>query len=175
MSLFTLLIAVGKELLPFLKESLLEGQTFRTWLKGNWLTFAWLVNTLALTLMIAHLSDLVIKARANEHKVTKQWEQVLPPLHTVLLDYKRLRRENASLQTQVNALNNKQAQYEKWMTTCGVNYQDAGQCPVRAAEKPAVVPPRPKPIRQQLVRPRQENPAVIDNIRDLLTDPSKDK
>lgn len=149
MSIFALIMTIVKELMPFLKESLLEGQTFKAWLKTNWLTFAWLVNTLIMTLMIAHLADTLHLSRISEQKARQEVQVIKRPAEQLVVLYKGLKVENTRLTQEINTLrsDNQQrdlliAQYEDWMKGCGVNLE-TGQC--RVVRTPIVKPTsRPK-------------------------------
>jgi hypothetical protein len=149
MSIFALIMTIVKELMPFLKESLLEGQTFRAWVKTNWLTFAWLVNALIMTLMIAHLADTLHLTRVSEQKARQEVQSIKQPAEKLVVLYKGLKAENARLAQDINTLRNGNqqkdlliAQYEDWMKGCGVNLE-TGQC--RVVRAPIVKPtPRPK-------------------------------
>lgn len=169
-----LFLAILKELMPFLKEALLEGQTFRGWLKNNWLTFAWLINTLVLVLMIAHLADLVAQARQREQLALQQVALIQKPLGLLVEKHKQLKAENAQLQSTVAGLSVTNQQYVQWMTACGVQYQDKGQCKVQVTSSftPAPKPKRPAPKPEPAVP--QEKPGFLGKLRSLLH-PDKDE
>lgn len=173
MSLFTLLLTLVRELAPFLKEALLEGQTFRAWLRYNWLTFAWLVNTLAMTLMVAFLSDHLTNARIEAYKTSQQLKTLQESGQLVLTRYQRMQKQNESLlkaNEQLAADNAVQAEkieaYETYLGRCGVNVQ-TGQCP-SPREKPIQ---RPKPRKTKVNPPKQEEeqPGFFQRLRDKLT------
>lgn len=176
MPFLPLLLALGKELLPFLKEALLEGQTFRAWIKTNWLTFAWLVNTLVLTLMVVHLSDLVQAARHREHQTATQLQSIQQPAIQLAVKYRQLKDDKARLTHEVGTLQQTTDQYEQWMRQCGLNLQ-TGQCPVVKAPLTPKPKPRPKPKPQpQLPDPPPAEPAkkgFMSKLRDLLR-PNRD-
>lgn len=182
MSFLTILVTIGRELFPFLKEALLEGQTFRAWLKTNWLTFAWLVNTLCLVLMIAHLSDLLSKSYTAEHERYKQISALREPVLKMATRTKDLEAENLRLATEIAELtlfkaenSPKLEKYEQWLQRCGVNL-DNGQC--RAVRQPAR-PSRAKPapvihpqLPQEHPQPEPEKPGFLQRIKKML---SRDK
>lgn len=182
MSILTILVTIGRELFPFLKEALLEGQTFRVWLKTNWLTFAWLVNTLVLVLMIAHLADLLTKAHRADHERFAQVNALRVPIEKMAHRNKQLTVENAQLVSDVADLSLFKAEnepklekYEEWMQRCGVNLEN-GQC--RAVRQP-VRPARAKPVpalqlppQEQPQQPAPEKPGFLQRIKKML---SRDK
>jgi hypothetical protein len=164
-----LFLAILKELMPFLKEALLEGQTFKGWLKNNWLTFAWLINTLALVLMIAHLADLVAQARYRENLALQQVSLIQQPLGQLVVKHKQLMAENAQLKTTVTELTDTQQQYEQWMTTCGVQYQDRGQCKVPVVStQPHTTKKRKRPAPKPQPAVPQVNRGFLGKLRALL-------
>ncbi len=182
MSALSLLVMIGRELLPFLKEALLEGLTFRAWLKTNWLTFAWLVNTLFLVLMIAHLTDSLSHAYRTEHERYQQVNNLRPLVEKAASRNKELEAENLRLATEIAELSLYKAEnqpklekYEEWMQRCGVNL-DTGQCKVvrqPARSSPRIKPaPRPQPQPQQEPEPAPEKPGFLQRIRNML---SRDK
>lgn len=173
MSSLAILMAILRELLPFLKEALLEGQTLRVWLKANWFTFAWLINSLVLTLLIAVLADVVGIVSTKERTVNAQLNSIVAPMQRLIDDHKFLRNENAALKVQIQALQADDAisdetllTYEQWMKLCGVNYEDQGQCSVAKAStpprRPAATRPKPRPQQQSQqppIQPPSETPA----------------
>lgn len=185
MSLLTLIITIGKELLPFLKEALLEGQTFRAWLKTNWLTFLWLANTLVLTLMIAHLSDMVKLLRMNEREAVEQLQSIQQPLSAFVVDYKRLKDENVQRAINVAQLtetNSKHeatiSQYQEWMDDCGLNYLDNGQCkivrtPPRSSNRSK--PRQPQRYSPPAPTPQEETTGFFRKLRDMIRSDKKEE
>lgn len=184
MSILSLLVMLGRELLPFLKEALLEGQTFRAWLKTNWPTFTWLVSALLMTLMLAHLSDLLVVTQRNERNYAQQLQPVHQSMERLVKEYKELKVENQRLQVENDELSTLKTthearldQYEQWMGTCGVNIE-TGQCrvvrqPARPAAraKPRTQPPQPQP-HIDLPQPEPEKPGFLQRIKRML---SRDK
>lgn len=162
-----LFVTILRELLPFLKEALLEGQTFKGWMKNNWLTFAWLINTLALTMMIAHLADSVALARFHEQQAQQQLQQIQEPLGRLVNQYKALLAENTQLKSHVEELTSTKDKYEQWMGTCGVQYEDQGQCKVVQAQP--LSPRRPRlPVAPHPSPAIHEKHGFIDKLRSLL-------
>lgn len=175
MSLLAFTITIARELLPFLKEALLEGQSFRVWLRSNWLTFIFLLSSLALTMMVAHLSDLVRAQKAREIELRGDIVALAPAAQALI-------QKNLTQQLRIEELEGRVTELEKsndtnlelitqhleWMEHCGINVQ-TGQCPpVRPTQRPR--------------RPRQETPATpsvpedteqrrgfMRRLRDLLT------
>ena len=136
MSMIAFLITLIKELLPFLKEALLEGQSFKVWLKTNWHTFACLVVMLFMTFIVAFLAESLTIANQQLVKSQQVVDSVKTPLTTLVQEYQTLHTENKRLQQDVEKLqldnmvqNTKLGQYEEWMGQCGVNIT-TGQCRV---------------------------------------------
>lgn len=174
MSTSALIVALVRELLPFLKEALLEGQTLRVWLKANWLTFVWLINSLVLTLLIALQADVVGVVSLKERQVNVQLNSIVVPMQRLIEDHKFLRNENAELKALNQQLLEEKATtdetlltYEEWMEKCGVDYQNGGSCkvtksappprrpatrpksrPQQQAQQPPIQPPRDEPAQQ---------------------------
>ncbi|WJJ55153.1 hypothetical protein [Xanthomonas phage RTH11] len=184
MSILSLLVMLGREVFPFLKEALLEGQTFRAWFKTNWPTFTWLVSALLMTLMLAYLSDLLVVTQRNEHTFAQQLQPVHQSMERLVKEYKELKVENSrllieneQLSTLKTAHEAKLDQYEQWMGTCGVNIE-SGQCrvvrqPARPAAraKPRTQLPQPQP-NIDLPQPEPEKPGFLQRIKRML---SRDK
>lgn len=149
MSLLGTLLVIGKEMFPFLKETLLEGQTLRAWLRDNWLTFAFLMSTLLLTMMVAHLSDLVHDARHREESLRQQINALAFPARDLIAAHRKaknriaeLEEDNSELQAMVIEgadLIDKQTQ---WMRNCGMNIS-TGACPAPSYNRRP--PPRRAP------------------------------
>lgn len=162
----SLIMTIFRELLPFLKEALLEGQSLRVWLKSNWLTFAWLINMFVLTLLISVLADSVTGALRREHIAEQQARTVLLYADTMITQYKRLRAENVALKVRVAELEATEAdntatiaRYEEMMDKCGVNYTDQGQCRVVRQAPPrstSRATTRPKPRTPPISVPEQQ-------------------
>ena len=178
MSFRTIFVTIARELFPFLKEALLEGQTFRVWLKTNWLTFAWLVNTAFLVLMIVHLSDLLTKAHRSENEMFGQVSSLRAPIEKMVARNKELAARNEQLASEHAELSlfkttnePKIEQYEQWMQRCGVNL-DTGQCKaVRQPVRPARAKPTPTapPPDINLPQPQPEQkPTFMQRIRKML-------
>lgn len=152
MSLFGFLVVIGRELLPFLKEALLEGQTFRVWLRSNWLTLAFLLCALAQTLMVAHLSDLIHAQMRHSTNLRAQLNAVIDPGSELIVRYEQLREKNQVLREEnqllaqgVDDSEEVIERYLTWMERCGMNVR-TGQCP---SQRPARPPTRPPEHPQQ--------------------------
>lgn len=91
MGLLSVILGLLRELAPFLKEALFEGQTFRVWIKANTLTFAWLLNTLILMLTITYLSDELRASHYRELQVSAKIEAMAEPMQRFTNRYKDLR------------------------------------------------------------------------------------
>ena len=174
MSLFAFTITIAKELLPFLKEALLEGQSFRVWLRSNWLTFIFLLTTLAMTLMVAYLSDLIRAQKERELQLRADIVALAKPAETLMTQYQQLKADKRDLEAQVEQLqkDNQDSlemieQHLTWMERCGVNVE-TGQCrvsraPVRSRrpqQKPEQTPPPEEPEARE---------GFFRRLRDLLT------
>lgn len=166
----SLLVTILRELLPFLKEALLEGQSFKVWLKTNWLTFAWLINMFFLTLLIAALSDTVTATVRREAAIARQLQTIHAPLLQMIDRYKHQRDERAVLLARIAELEAAAAQnqttldqYEEWMGKCEVNFEDRGQCKV-VRQSPARTPNRStspnRPVKPPIDPPQEQPPAT---------------
>lgn len=91
MGLLSVILGLLRELAPFLKEALFEGQSFRVWFKANTLTFAWLLNTLILMLTTTYLSDELRASRYRELQVSAKLEAMAEPMQRFTDRYKDLR------------------------------------------------------------------------------------
>lgn len=164
MTFLSVLIALFREVMPFIKEALLEGQTFGAWLRNNWMTFTALVVVTLLTFNTAYLVDNFHRERKEYAATETVVRELKAPLSFVQVRLQRLmdqnaylRGENKRLSEQIVLLttsNSDQAsklqQYEKWMRSCGVDPNKGGQCratvsatPKRRAPVPKTQPPPP--------------------------------
>ncbi len=180
----SLIMTILRELLPFLKEALLEGQSFRVWLKSNWMTFAWLINMFVLTLVISMLSDAVTVAVRKESEATRQLAAIRAPLQEMVGKYKQLRDENTALRARIQVLETEATaddqtilQYEEWMGDCGVNFEDRGQCRVvrqstpRAKPRPTQNKPKTPPIdlpEQSTPTEPKQRPGFFNRLREAF-------
>lgn len=177
MSIFTLLMTLLKELMPFLKESLLEGQTFRVWFKSNWLTFAWLANTLMLTLIIAYQSDVITLSRKNEHIAQKNLRDVKAPIENLIVLYKKTKNDNDRLSQELQSKEVTLTQYRTWLDSCGVN-TTTGQCPISqypTAKPTRSVKPSSRSKPAKTVPVEQDKPSFFRKLRRLFTRDKRDE
>lgn len=169
--------------MPFLKEALLEGMSFRVWLKSNWLTFACLVNAFLLIAMVAHLSDLVHQTRVREDQLRADVQELVTPAHALMVRFKEQKEHIAHLESenaQLRVLGNESAdaidQYVEWMQKCGVNV-DNGTCRVpRSTARPAARPKSTPP--PHIVLPpetEKERSGFMNRMRRLLGRDQKDE
>ena len=175
MSLLALMMTIARELLPFLKEALLEGQSFRVWLRSNWLTFVFLLSSLALTLMVAYLSDLVRDQRVRAELLRGQIVALAKPTEVLISRYRELETRNRELTLELQELEEDNGaslevieRYQEWMQQCGVNIE-TGQCRISRAP---VRPSRPKqetPSSQSVPDETEKRRGFLRRLRDLLT------
>lgn len=89
------LLALLKELLPFFKESVLQGRSFTDWFGSNRVTFGWLVSTIILTVCIFQVSEQYMVLEARHQKLVRQTESLVLPIqkmterHLQVVDTKR--------------------------------------------------------------------------------------
>ena len=176
---FSALFAILKELLPFLKEALLEGQTFKVWIKTNWLAFTCLVSTFTLTLSIVYLSEGLLTSQRHHIQSQIVVDRLQVPLTTFAdrfrvlhLENVRLSQENTNLKQQILQLETQHVQDEEWMSKCGVNLE-TGQCrvirqpvnkpPVRKRSKPTPIVPVVKPPDVPV-----QKPGIFQKLRNML-------
>lgn len=176
------LLTLIKELLPFLKEALLEGQSFKVWLRSNWLTFTCLVSTLIMTFSIAYLAEMLVLSHRQIDKSQETVNQLKVPLENFVRSYRKIKAENDSLERTVTQLrvekavqDERLAKYEKWMGDCGVNLT-TGQCRIVRPQliKPQTTRPRRKPASAipkppaETVPPKDEKVGFFKKIRSMF-------
>jgi hypothetical protein len=178
-------ILILKELLPFLKEALLEGQTFRVWIKSNWHTFLSLISLLILTLGIAHLTESLILSNQQHQQAQDIVNGLQAPLNALVKRQRELLNENTELKQAIQELEvakNNQAdtltQYETWLSACGVNLE-TGRCKVAVWAIPKKIPAHKKhstsntaktptdrktPIQSEV----EQTPGLFQKLRNML-------
>mgnify|MGYP006961541961 CR=1 FL=1 len=183
MSLLSILMLISRELMPFLKEALLEGMSFRVWLRSNWLTFACLLNAFLLIAMVAHLSDLVHQNRIREDQLRDNVTELVAPAHALMVKFKEqkeqirtLEAENAELRLLAGEGADTIDQYVEWMQKCGVDIKH-GTCRVPTSPARPAARPRQTPL-PHIVLPdetEQERNGFMDRMRRLLGRDKKDE
>lgn len=172
MTFLSVLIALFREVMPFIKEALLEGQTFGAWLRNNWMTFTALVVVTLLTFNTAYLVDSFHRERKEYAATETVVRELKAPLSFVQVRLQRLmdqnaylRGENKRLSEQIVALtasnsehSNKLQQYETWMKNCGMDLTKGGQCRATVAATPKRRAPTPKPKPELNVIPPPDPP-----------------
>lgn len=162
MSIFTLLVTLARELVPFLKEALMEGQPFRVWVRNNWLTFAWLVATAISTASIAVLSDHIRMCQREERRMYA-YIQTLHGMATrtsaavdiIAEDTRNLRAKLAEREREVTALQERIDQLER------DNAKLKSRPPRRVASRPAPVTPPVAP-------PAEKRPSLGERIKQIF-------
>ncbi len=164
---------------PFIKESILEGGTFKEWVGRNKLNCIWLGLLATMLIIVFSLTDSVIYLR-NKEATTAHAAEMHRVRHTELREryllleasLKLEREKNTTLQNQVAELtleNTHQGEtldrYENWMSRCGINFNYTGtgapQCKVttRTVTRPPrrTPPPRDtKPAEPPIAVPEEE-------------------
>ncbi|QVD49389.1 hypothetical protein LUCX_319 [Xanthomonas phage vB_XciM_LucasX] len=184
MSALTLLLTIGRELFPFLKEALLEGLTFRAWLKANVSTALWLLITGLMTLALAHTTDQLALARKNEQAALSTLNQLQEPVKQLATKAIALKDENALLKVDLaqlvdaaDASSKKIEQYEQWADQCGLQpLMLRNTCPAKtkaARQSAPKTPPRWQPPQHSTTpQPTEEETqkrGLMQRIKDALS------
>lgn len=165
---------------PFIKESILEGGTFKEWVGRNKLNCIWLGLLATMLVIVFSLTDSVIYLRSKQ-AAAAQAVEVAKVKHTELREryllleasLKLEREKNTTLQNQVIELtleNTTQGEtldrYETWMDKCGINYNYTGsgspQCKVvtrntyRPPRRPNNPPKDTRPKEPPIAVPEEE-------------------
>lgn len=172
MTFLSVIIALFREVMPFIKEALLEGQSFRAWLHNNWMIFTGLVVITILTFNTAYLVDSFHRERKERQSMETVVRELKAPLGFVqtrlqrLLDQNAyLRGENQRLSEQIVKLTSNSSEqtaklekYEAWMKSCGIDINRGGQCRVQTAATPKRRTPPPKAKPEMPVLPPPPDP-----------------
>lgn len=195
MTFLSVLIALFREVMPFIKEALLEGQTFGAWLRNNWMTFTALVVVTVLTFNTAYLVDSFHRERKERQATETVVRELKAPLSFVQVRLQRLMDQNAYLRGEnkrlseqivtLTANSSEQAtklqQYEKWMKACGVDPNRGGQCRAQVSATPKRRAPTPKPKPDLNVipppdpPPKEEKRGFWKSLRDALSGKKNDE
>ncbi len=173
--MFEIIALVIRTLVPFLKESVLQGLTPKEWLKRNKTGVVWLGVVLTLVFSVLHLSSLVFKQSAAIHEMTQASNKMQLSVQMLTMQrdqaekdklaaeklHRELTEQHQSVLEEAAGLEEKVEKYERRLSNCGIdlNYQGNGtpSCPVRrvvvrqkAKEPPplvlpAIPPEKPKP------------------------------
>lgn len=169
-----LIIAIIKGLLPFLKESLLEGGTLREWFKRNLTACLWMVFHLVMLGVTLHL--------ANNLYMQTQRVMTLTGANTILAtrmteldaENKRLHGELATLGHLHDETTGELSRYKAAATLCGVTVTAEGnfQCPrmttpagiATKRRRPAPIPPPEPPVVEE-----SDKPTFGERLRSIFT------
>lgn len=157
MGLLTLL----RELLPFFKESVLQGRSFQEWFGSNRVTFGWLLSTIVLTICIFQVSEQYIHLDARHQRLVRNTESLVLPIQRMTERHKQVVAERDQLLTEYQALEeeNEQllAQIEELKTA-----QSRRPRVVVRREAPEVEPaPRPSRFREMRTR-------VVNRLKEII-------
>lgn len=177
-----LLVMAFRTLLPFLKESLLSGSTFREWLKRNKTACVWLGFILMMLLAVMYLATTmfrqatllhaaqfqVVSLERAQEKLKGERNKAVEDLAALQTVHEEFKGQHATLLGEAAELEERVDRYEGWLRNCGIDtdFRGAGfpQCPVRRVvvrQKPApgpvqtvVLPPVPEEERKLSFRER---------------------
>lgn len=166
MQLLTFLGALGKIFWPFIKEYLLQNDSFGDFVRKNKSMCFWLIVMFTMFGVVIYFYDATLRARASETialtelqrskqqlALLKQQitlEQADRDLKTTQL--RELRAEMTALEAEHSDQDELVAKYEVWMAHCGIDPEYSGkgfpQCRTVTVNRPAPkakVAPRPRP------------------------------
>lgn len=91
------LLALLRELLPFFKESVLQGRSFSEWFGSNRVTFGWLVSTIVLTICIFQVSEQYMILEARHQRLVRHTESLVVPIQKMTERYLEVVAEKTQL------------------------------------------------------------------------------
>lgn len=174
MGLFSVILGLLRELAPFLKEALFEGQTFRVWIKANSLTFAWLLNTLVLMLTITYLSDELRTSYYRELKVSAQLEAMAAPMKRFAGRYKDLRETYLITELAKRELSKNLGEVETKLETAQADLA-AAQRENAQLRKHQAHPPVAKRISKPPPEKPEKHTGFFERIKNLMNGNKNDK
>lgn len=180
-----LIALLVRTLLPFLKESILQGLTPAEWFKRNKLGCIWLGVVLTLVFAILHLSSLVFSQSTMLHEsavnlnrltlsvqtLTMERDQARQMLTELQGDHEELTIQHEELLEVAAHLEERKERYESWLEHCGIDINYSGSqfpaCPVKrvvvrqkVAAPPAAPPPTP-PVEERKSTLRERLKAIF--------------
>lgn len=166
--MFTGFMAILQALWPFLRESVLGNDTFKTWILNNKMTVAWFLLIAIMFVLVLYLSEQLTNWRQQateySHKVDVlqvEYNGIKSTYALLSKDYDRASRDLVISQEKETILQGKVDRYEHWMRLCGMNYNYQGNGPnwPRCREP---VHPKPKPHPKNT--DRKKNRSFIERL-----------
>lgn len=189
-----LLVMAFRTLLPFLKESLLSGSTFREWMKRNKTACVWLGFILLMLLAVMYLATTMFRQAALLHHAQTQLatlsvdnerlkgerQKAVDDLAALTLVHEDFKGQHTTLLGEAAELEEKVEKYETWLRNCGINtdFQGTGfpQCPVKrvVVRQRARAAPTPAPTVVLPQLPAEEGKLTFrERFRALFTGSAK--
>lgn len=189
--MFDVIALLIRTLLPFIKESILQGLTPKEWIKRNKTGCIWLGVVLILMFSIIHLSSLVFNQSAMIHELNVGRNKLELSVQTVTMErdqavkdalafknlHEELKAQHADVLEEAAKLEESNERYESWLRNCGIDTRYSGNgfpaCPVRRV----VVRqrPQPAPVVIPTPPPEEHKPSFRERLRALFGGKKEEK
>ena len=160
-----ILLAILKGLLPFLKESLLEGGTLRQWISKNRSTCVWLIFHAVMLMVVVHLASSLHSQNQRVYALSRENITLNKKVGELELSTKgltdqltQMTTDHSTVTTELSEVKEELSTYKAASTLCGVTVRPDGtyMCP-RATPAPRSAPRR-QPARRPAPEPAAEPP-----------------
>lgn len=149
-----------KALLPFFKESMLGGGSFKQWVRDNIAICIWFILVLTMLGIVFYLGDALTYYKTEYEKTKAQVTSLEQEKKSLNEKVTTLTAENAVLSDNLAEVTGERDKYKSWLTNCqvDVNYVGEGMpaCPVKKVTVTRTIREKTRPRR---TTPKPEVPA----------------